>query len=119
MLTMTQNTKALILLSLAVAVINMFYPPTNSEAGGLDFGGKIVSITPCTCGVGSQVFISGGASTGTYLYTPATRNYGLPLKPSRNALGTYIPGGVCLVGTGSPCATLPITKGTMRTVKSS
>ena len=85
-------------------------------AGMLYFGGRITTVIQCTCSVGSQVSVVGFPSifSGTYLYVSGvTQIKGREnVVPGRLILGNYSTGGTCLV-TGTPCVTLPITKGTM------
>jgi len=83
------------------------------------FGGKITTVTTCTCSTGSQVTIIGYPAifSGTYLYMPGTTQ----IKHKGNVvsnkliLGKYSPGGTCMMA-GDPCTSLPISKGTMNTI---
>lgn len=109
--------KKLTYIALIVFLVTIFsfFTQKKSEAGPMNvFGGRVTMKTACTCSTGYQVTIQGsGQSSGTYLEYPGTRIYSRNfISPGRNILGTYNPGGQCLV-TGTPCVTLPITKGTI------
>ncbi|MCC6323617.1 hypothetical protein IT400_02370 [Candidatus Nomurabacteria bacterium] len=96
-------------------IISIFLPNKYLNAtGGNYFGGRIVSIVPCTCSIGYQVGITGpGTSTGTYLYTGFSTGYRNYLPSfGRNILGGYTPGGICMVGVAPICEPLNISKGT-------
>ena|ERR1035437_4053982 len=85
------------------------------------FGGHITDVKECTCGEGSQVTIFGFGRNakfkGTYLYLPSTRLMGKSrVISSRNIIGSYFSGGSCSVEEGNSCTSLPISKGTMKTV---
>ena len=91
--------------------------------GTFIFGGKITGKQECTCSNGYQVtvqgFMTSKKSSGTYLYEEnGTKVVGSKSKvdPGKLILGVYSPGGSCMI-TGDPCTELPITKGTMKKVK--
>ena len=88
-------------------------------ASGLPwFGGRITTVIPCTCSVGSQVNIIGFPSifSGSYLYFPGAAEIKGKgnVAPSRLILGHYSPGGTCRIGVEPYCTVLPISKGTLK-----
>ncbi len=112
---MRQNKKinALFLLTGILILTGLFFAPQVNAGTGLPFGGRVVAKVQCTCSVGSQVTIQGGRFSGTYLDSGSAKSYSnYFISPGRYVLGAYAPGGACLV-TGTPCVTLPITKGTI------
>lgn len=74
----------------------------------LAFGGRVITVTPCTCSAGFQLVI-GPPRPAQVLYQPGISvlfsfyNF----LPANYALGTYSPGGLCLTGVPPFCATLP------------
>jgi hypothetical protein len=102
----------LILFFIIVSVVPFF----SVEAFSLSpFGGRVVSIVPCSCSEGSQVTISGSSRfSGTYLYSSATKLFARrSVSPGGYLIGRYSPGGVCLVGAPPTCTDVGITKGTI------
>lgn len=105
---------------LIIVIFSFFYffsdKPT--EAGSTfvnGFGGRVTMKMSCTCSSGYQVTIQGpGQSSGTYLESPGTRLYKNNfMSPGRNVVGTYNPGGICLVTAYPKCKELKISKGTI------
>ncbi|MDQ5971196.1 MAG: hypothetical protein QG566_142 [Patescibacteria group bacterium] len=95
-------------------LVNSTKSPSSSQSGAsLPFGGRVVAKVQCTCSAGSQVTITGGQFSGTYLDTGGAQSFArYYISPGRNILAKYTPGGQCLMA-GEPCTTLPITKGTI------
>jgi hypothetical protein len=95
----------------------------NLKMGGTYFGGKISSMTSCSCNTdgSSQVVLRGPmGSSGTYLYVPANKTYARHMVNQGNyILGKYKSGGQCLIGAEPECTTLPISKGTINYVGTS
>jgi hypothetical protein len=84
-----------------------------------NFSGYILFSFPCTCSPGQMVYV-GGPTPGAYVYYPGvtpTFLYGQLYKPGTAVLGTYTPGGACLM-VSTPCNPLPVT-GTMTMVGTS
>lgn len=93
------------------------------------FGGQVMSVTLCTCSLPGSVALTVGTPTpGVYLYTPTTvlfDHYNFwgtgawlgyvytHFVPGPWVLGTYIPGGVCLIPTVPDCTPLPYITGTI------
>jgi hypothetical protein len=95
-----------------------------SSSGGQYFGGKITSMTKCTCegSTNYQVVISGGRSSGTYSYDPSARVYNRHnVTNGKWVLGGYRSGGVCEMQAGQTCesATHTISKGTITFIATS
>lgn len=111
--------KFIFLMSLFMMIIAMFphYPDTEASMGGTYFGGKVSSMTICTCNTdgSSQLTLKGPkSSSGTYLYVPANKTYAKHMvKQGNYILGKYKNGGECLMGAEPECTTLPISKGTI------
>lgn len=83
------------------------------------FGGKITTVTTCTCSEGSQATITGfpWIFSGTYLYLPGiTQVKKGSVAPNKQILGKYSSGGACMVGVLPNCTSLPISKGTMKLI---
>ena len=111
--------KFIFLMSLFMLIIAMLphYPETEASAGSTYFGGKVSSMTICTCNKdgGSKVVLQGpGGSSGTYLYVPSKKTYTNHLvKSGNNLIGKYTPGGVCQMLAYPKCKIEPISKGTI------
>ena len=131
-----KQTKMLILL-LAILILSIFAvnimadstsggPSTSgssklSTSGGGQryFGGRVTAMVPCTCSTGYQLTISGGLSTGTYLYSNARLYRNFNVAPSKWVLGGYGSGGQCKITIPDGCVDLPITKGTITFIATS
>jgi len=106
----------------AMIVLAAFSSPIQATAAtvsGIGFGGYILFSFPCTCSTGYYVVVA-GVSPGAFVYYPGftpTYLYGQLYKPGTAVLGTYTPGGVCLM-TATPCVPLFVT-GTMTMVGTS
>ncbi|MFA6324824.1 MAG: hypothetical protein WCX46_01195 [Candidatus Paceibacterota bacterium] len=104
----------------SILILVGFFTASFALAAGIPFfGGKIVSITNCTCSEGSAVTIVGYPSifSGTYLYLPGStmaRGKGSVMS-GKFIVGQYTPGGSCLL-IGEPCIPSPISKGTMKLI---
>lgn len=78
----------------------------------LGLGGMIESTLYCTCSLNS-VIVLGPPTPGVYAYQPflfppsVTYEYGPPYRPGQWVLGSYVPGGVCLMA-GTPCFPSPL-----------
>ncbi len=112
--------KKLGLLILICLTISPLFPYQDTEAafaGGGYFGGRIISMVPCSCNPdqSSQLTVAGpSGSSGTYLYSISTKVYARnSVKPNSFLLGKYTSGGSCQVGVPPECSPLPITKGTI------
>ncbi len=83
--------------------------PRGSFAAGIPFGGKIVTAIPCACSGNLLLYVADPRGMVWPLsYQPGvTRLYSYfkPLPPA-NTVGSFIPGGVCLIP-ASPCAPIP------------
>lgn len=80
--------------------------------GGNLFGGRIGSITVCTCSVGEALGI-GPPRGGSLLLAPGSRIYANSrIAPGMWVLGDYSSGGICLVRAGKYCYPVPV-KGTI------
>lgn len=112
-----RNTLFVITLGLVVIVSPLFVYKNVYASRARGFGGKIGTVTQCTCSTGSAVTVVGGKFSGTYLYTPGTRFGSSPVS-GRNIKGTYVSGGTCLL-TGNPCTSIPITRGIISSFQTS
>lgn len=93
--------------------------PAQAQTPLLGFGGFILFSFACTCSPGQMVYVM-GPSPGAFVYYPGitpTFLHGELYKSGTAVLGTYTPGGTCLMAS-TPCNPLPVT-GTMTTVGTS
>ena len=82
------------LLVSGTALSAIAFPPKESYAVGIPFGGRITTITPCTNGF----LITLGLPTPFVLMYPwggLSYLYGIPRTPGQWLLGNIAPGGVC------------------------
>lgn len=83
----------------------------HAQVGGIPFGGRILSVLPCTCTGNSLLWItplppSFATMLSYYQGTQAYLSYNLPF--SLNILGKYAPtGSTCFVGAPPFCAPMP------------
>ncbi len=110
---------ALLILVLGVGVAFTMYTRTATAGPGLPFGGMVGTIFPCTCSANYIVYFADLAvppsSLGALIYQPGatiTYAYGPPYRPGQWMLGTWLPGGVCLIWVLKICVPVPVT-GTM------
>jgi hypothetical protein len=106
----------------SILILIGFFSASFVLAAGISFfGGKIISVTNCSCSEGSQVNITGYPSmfSGTYLYLPGTtqvRRTGNVMS-NRLIIGQYTSDDkTCMVGKKPYCSSLPISKGTMKLI---
>ena len=98
-----------------IAMMMIFIPKTVEALPFTNFGGQIVGMLPCAC------------SANWILYVRDVRYQMLPLiyqpgitflykmyqpRPAVNSLGSFVPGGVCLIYVGTGCSPVPVV-GTM------
>lgn len=114
---LSENTKLLIFLVLLLGILNVFIPPTKTEAFGLFFGGKVTAKTKCTC-VGStnyKVIIKGK----TYSYDDSAKLYRHNhVNIGSWVLGRYSASGECKMQVGGSCTTTTL-NGTITSVGTS
>lgn len=82
------------LLVYAIALSAIAFPPKESYAVGIPFGGRITTITPCTNGF----LITLGPPTPISIMYPwgaLSYSFGIPRNPGQWLLGSAAPGGVC------------------------
>lgn len=96
---------------LVISIFLFFFAPHNAEA--LSFGGRVVSIIPCTCQIGGiaiYVAMPKPPYVGMFLWQlPITRPYLWYVPyPKVAILGNYIPGGICMVGAPPVCVPIPL-----------
>lgn len=87
-----------------VVYANFMFPKKSLAV--LGFGAPIILTTPCTNGI--MITIGPLPSSGNYLVstTPPSKIYAYgSIKPGSWVLGTYSPGGACLV---PPAAPIPV-----------
>lgn len=109
-----KRTILLFLLSGFFLILGFFTPYAfSSSNSGESFGGRVTYTTPCTCGEGYQVTVSGGKHSGTYLYSSTSKAYKAYFVSSgRNLLGKYKKEKVqCMVYRGNSCQDIGISKG--------
>lgn len=88
-----------------------------------NFGGMVIRYTQCTCGPSSMLDIMDVRGQMTQLvYTPGISRiymYYNIYGTGQNVLGTYTPGGVCLVYVGTGCTSQGIPRGTIQMIGTS
>lgn len=95
-----------------VFVVFVLIPMQQTDAqAGIPFGGVIANVTYCTCSFNTLLTIA-GPSSGNLVFQPGVSipfPYGQVYRPGPFVLGTYAPGGTCLLWVGKFCVPLPAT----------
>ena len=106
---------------LLMLVFSIFVPTKSALGIKQYFGGKIILMVPCTCSSGYQLTLYGfGTNSGTYWYNDFAKKYrNYSVINGKWVLGSYTPGGVCMVGVAPFCTLLPISKGTITSIATS
>ena len=87
---------------------------------GIPFGGWITWVTYCTCTFNMLLTVV-GPSPGTFVFQPGVSipfPFGQVYRPGPAVVGSYVPGGICMIFVGKGCAPLPTT-GTIITIGTS
>lgn len=96
-------------------------PKSQAQSAALGFGGLITQVTYCTCS-GNILLWIGPPSSRSFLFQPGLSVlfiYGQIFRAGPYTVGTYSPGGECLVDDGEDCSSRPVTGGTIRTIGTS
>lgn len=83
--------------------------PLSASAAGFSFGGKVITVLPCSGGMLHVTIIPAGAFPVTYIWTPftITKSVGPPL-PGGQILGVADIPFVCFVGAGFLSLPVPL-----------
>ncbi|OGC83625.1 hypothetical protein A3D68_00380 [Candidatus Adlerbacteria bacterium RIFCSPHIGHO2_02_FULL_52_17] len=84
------------------ALIGVMGVPFVASAFGTSFGGRIISVIPCSGGMRHITIIPAGVFPISYIWTPFTITYsvGAPRRPGQQVLGVADIPFVCFVGGG-------------------
>lgn len=101
---------AIALLLIAGALLVSRFPPFSRAYAGLlggSFGGRILTIVPCTCSGGASIIV-GPPGGGNFYISPLSKIYPvasrLTLHPTQWILGSSVPGAPpCLTGVPPAC----------------
>ncbi len=104
--------KAVLFLFITILVFSSI-PLTKANAASV-FGGRIMSIVPCTCSPGMAVIV-GAPRPAVLLFVPGiSRLFSRGrVSPGVWTLGDYSSGGTCMQIAGKTCAPYPPIQGTI------
>lgn len=97
------------------SLATIFSPAKTAEAQGFSvFGGRISTVTPCTCNPPALMVTVAGPRPASVVYFPGVTRKSPPTPPSisANTIGNYVNFGVCLVGAPPACSST-VTQGTI------
>lgn len=96
-----------------LGIMFLFISPLSTRAASV-FGGRIMSIIPCTCSPGMAVIV-GAPRPAILLFVPgASRLFSRGrVSPGAWTLGDYSSGGICMQIAGDTCASYPSIQGTI------
>ena len=83
-----------------VSLVVLLFAPLSASAALFSFGGRVLTVTPCSSGLHVTIFPA-GVFPVSYIWTPVTITFsaGPPNHPGQQILGLYDIPYVCFVGT--------------------
>ena len=83
----------------SVSLVVLLLAPLSASAAFFSFGGRVLTVTPCSSGLYVTIFPA-GIFPIAYIWTPATITFsaGPPRTPGQQILGLYDIPYVCFVG---------------------
>lgn len=117
---------AILVVIIILSITFIFFPVRSTATPAIslfNFGGPILLSQTCTCSSG-QLIVVGPPVPGIFvLQLPLSVGtvfpFGQLFRPGPWVLGSYTPGGICLIGVPPFCTSLAQPKGTILTVGTS